>query len=413
MKQNKTLLVLSVLAALCAASCTDEDSALGTNLADPTTRYNGRHTTLYADKAYSQRDDSLVTSNATYNVAGYFADDVFGKVNASIYTQIALPSDANGINLSAATIDSATLYLVKDALFPCDSDRTYTLHFEIMPLAEALQSDSTYYGYSTLPVREGEKYFDGTVTIGVNDTVVAFPLGGGIGDLLRQEATTSDFLANTKGLRIRVLEDYSDTCIVAFNFSATRTRLTAWYHVEGDTNEIAYHFVVGTGAKRFMHFDHDYTTADAGADSIGGSQRLYLEPFGGYNVMISFDSALRVFHTAHPRAAIHYAELLLPLADEAPDIHPDSLLAFTLAADGSSTLMPDQRYNMGGDGAYNADSNHYRLRVSLLVQSLLRQEADYGTRLMLYYSRRHPVARTVVNGTGTDNPVRIRLTYTE
>lgn len=416
MTRNKILTALTALAMLCAVGCTDEESDLGVNLADPNTIYHGQHETLYANDAYSMRDDSLVTSNANYCVVGKYSDATFGKVSATIYTQIALPSDANGINLAAdAVIDSVKLFLVKDALFP-DTAGTYNLHFEIMPLDEELLSDTTYYGFDTLKVCEGVKYFDDIVTIGATDTVITFPLGGGIGDMLHRssrDVSAAQFLSNVKGLRIRVLDAGSDDAIVAFSFAATKTRLTAWYHVPGDTNEIQYHFVVGTGAKRFMHFKHDYSAAVFGnVDSIPGNNRLYLEPFGGYNVVLNFDDALRTFHAAHPRAVVHYAELLLPLADEAPAIHPDSLMAFSLA-DGTSTLLPDLRYNMGGDGAYNADSNYYRLRVSLYLQQLLRQGSDQGTELMLYYSRRHPAARTVVNGTATTKPVSIRLTFTE
>ena len=305
--------------------------------------------------------------------------------------------------------------MVKDVLFP-DTGRTYTMHFEIMPLDEAMEADSTYYGFNTLAVRAGMKYFDNTVTIGPTDTVVRFTLGGDIATVLAQNASASDFVASAKGLRIRVIDDDSDTGIVAFNFAATKTRLTAYFHHDGDTTESQYIFVVGNGAKHFMHFDHDYTgTIFDNTDSIGGSQRLYLEPFGGYKLHISFDSALRAFHTSHPTAAIHYAEMLLPVADEAPAVKPDSVLAFGYQSDGTMTQISDQRYYMGGDGAYQSGNNRFRLRVSMHLQHLLYQNggSDYGTCLMLYYSRKHPAARTIINGTSTANPVRIVLTYTE
>lgn len=408
----RRLLTLTTLTLALLASCTPEDSDLGVNLTDNNTRYRGITDTLYTTCAYSLHDDSIVSSGSNYNIVGWYEDAIYGKVSASIYTQIALPSDANSVDLSNATIDSVDLCLVKDALFP-DSAGSYLWHFEVMPLAEAVESDTTYYGNSILPVREGVKYFDDTVRIAVTDTVVTFRLGGSIGDLLKQNASRTDFIANTKGLRIRIIEGDS-MGIVAFNFAATKTRLTAYYHVNGDTNTLQYNFVVGSGAKRFMHFDHDYSTSSFGvADSIGGTNRLYLEPFGGYNVHINFDSAVRAFHAAHPTAVIHYAELLLPLADEAPTVHPDSLLAFSIGADGSTTLTSDLRYRMGGDGSYLRDRNCYRLRVSLLLQELLRNDADHGIKLMLYYSRRHPAARTVITGTGTANPPRIAFTYTE
>ena len=248
--------------------------------------------------------------------------------------------------------------------------------------------------------------------------MIRFALGGDIASVLAQDASASDFMASAKGMRIRVLPDDSDTGLVAFNFAATKTRLTAYFHHDGDTTESQYTFIIGTGAKRFMHYEHDYTgTIFHNVDSIGGSQKLYLEPFGGYNVYISFDSMLKAFHTAHPRAEIHYAELMLPLADDASSIHPDSVMAYKVDSDGKLTQVFDQRYYQGGDGGcYQKDGKYYyRLRLSMHLQRLMYETGgtDYGTRLMLYYSRRHPGARTILHGTASDNRPRIVLTYTE
>ena len=412
---KRTLTALVALFTLLIAGCSPEESDLGMNLMDPSTIYNGKTDTLYANAAYSIHDDSILTTGGTYNIVGWYSDPTFGKVSASIYTQIALQSDDQAVSLAGAVIDSAVLCLVKDAVFP-NSDQARSLHFEIMPLAEDIEADSTYYGFHTLAVREGMKYFDETLTITPTDTLIRFRLGGDIASVLAQQASAADFLASVKGLRIRVIENDSDTGIVSFNFSATKTRLTAYYHYEGDTIEAQYTFVVGSGAKRFMHFEHDYTGSTVnGADSIDGSQRLYLEPYGGYNIQISFDSMLRAFHSAHPMAEIHYAELLLPLAAEAPAIHPDSLIAYSVGSDGKLTQVADQRYFQGGDGGYQNRGNYYRLRLSLHLQHLMYANGgkDYGTRLMLYFSRRTPGARTILNGYSTANPVKIALTYTE
>ncbi len=411
---KRTLTALVALLTLLIAGCNPEESDLGVNLVDPSTIYNGKTDTLYADLAYSLRDDSIASTGGVYNIVGWYADPTFGKMTASIYTQITLQSDDQGLSLGGATIDSAVLCLVKDAVFP-GGDQSRNIHFEIMPLAEELVTDTTYYGFNTLAVREGVKYFDNTVTISPTDTVIRFPLNG-IESLLAQNATSEEFLASAKGLRIRVIADDSDTGIVAFNFAATQTRLTAYYHYNDDTVQSQYVFVVGSGAKRFMHYEHDYAgSLVAGADSIGGSEKLYLEPYGGYNVVVRFDSMLRAFHAAHPMAEIHYAELLLPLADDAPSIQPDSLVAYGYASDGTVTQVSDQRYYQGGDGGYQSSTNSYRLRVTLHLQHLLHANGgtDYGTRLMLYYSRRTPGARTILNGTSAANPAKIVITYTE
>ena len=79
-------------------------------------------------------------------------DVTFGKVSSWLYTQIALPPNTNDIAFDHSLVmDSVVLTLAKTQLFP-DSSRTYNFHFEVVQLAEALKSDTSFYATSTLPV---------------------------------------------------------------------------------------------------------------------------------------------------------------------------------------------------------------------------------------------------------------------
>ncbi len=402
---------------LLPCSCVDEESTLGVNLVDGNTLYNGHTATFYANRALSVRDDSLMTTGYNnynaYGIIGNYHDATFGSVSATLYTQIALPDNSSSINLETNIIDSVVLSLVKDQVYP-DTTTTYTFHFEVMQLAEALVSDSDlYYSNHVLPVNNQALYFDDNITVSPSDTIVYLKLDNSIQQILNQTATAEEFIESTKGLRIRIT-DAGDEGMFSINFLASNTCLTVYHHYPGDTTSDVYTFLLGNGATRFTHFEHNYTgSITGGADSLDGSTSLYLEPLAGYSVFLSFDSMLRDFVTDHPTATIHQAELLLPLSPAADAIRPNQLLA--RKATGNQPYIDDliDLYTLAGfDGKYDESRGCYRLRITQHVQGLLRQGHDDGM-LVVINARQSTAARTVVNGPSTSNPVRIEIVYSE
>lgn len=410
MKHSPTRLPIALLTLLCllTTACVDEETDLGANLAGDGARYEGVDTTLYADAAYSFRDTALQTGGYYYNIIGNYSDATFGKVSAELYTQLSLPSRTSTIDFESVEIDSVVLTLVKNALYP-DTNGTYSFHFEVRQLAEAVSSsDSIYTMSSTLPVGSEAPYFDQAVTVSATDTVVRLKLSNDIVEALRYTGDNDGFVAHAKGLRIRIVGESSDPGMLTIDFSATKTRLTAYYRYGERPDTSDYQFSL---SHRFMHYEHDYTTAVVGDDSVPGANALYLEPLGGYSVRVSFDQALSVFRAAHPRAVIHHAELLLPLATGDYGTPPERVVAYKAVTSGTEPYIAD--YLLAGvDGYYHSDANQYRLRVTQHVQGLLRDGIDRGTTLVIN-SRRSTATRTVLCGTTTGNRVKIALTYSE
>lgn len=415
MKKHLTLLpILPVLTLLCLLpmGCTDEESALGINLVDENTLYDGMTATLTADRALSVRDDSLATSNYSYGIIGNYTDPLFGHVSSMLYTQIALAENTSSINLTNNIIDSVVLTLVKDNIYP-DTANTYTFHFEVMQLAEPLLSDTTYYSTDMIPVTPGAIYFDNDITVAPADTIIRLKLDNSIQTILNQAGSAEEFANTTKGLRIR-LTNAGDEGMLGINFMANNTCLTVYHHY--DTLHATYTFLMGTSTAHFTHFEHDYTgSLTGGADSLDGSNTLYLQPLAGYNILVSFDNAIRAFATSHPTAIIHHAELLMPVATGVSSLRPDRILALKKRANGNDTYINDliDPYIMGGfDGKYDEARGCYRLRVTQHVQGMLREGYDPGT-LMVLNSRRSNAAYTVINGPAATDPIRIEITYSE
>ena len=397
---------------LLLGACSEKETELGLNLVDPATIYNGKTATLTIDTAFSLRDDSLRTSGYSFCIIGNRSNTLFGKVSSDLYTQIGIAAGMNSIDLNEVDIDSVVLSLVIDELFP-DTGATYSFHFEVMQLAEMVDT-VIYYSTDVLPVNTDRVFFNQTVTVGALDTVVNLKLDPGIKDILNQSGTGEEFSAQAKGLRIRIVDD-ADEGMLTLNLAALQTCLTAHYHYGTDTTAMSYKFLVGTGVQHFTHFSHDYSGSEISTVTHDGAQRLYLEPLGGYNARLSIDRQIKAFHEAHPLAVIHHAELLMPVVatDNGAPL-PDQVIVLR-CTDSTEVAIPDQydSYTYHGyDGTYDAGRNLYRARVTEHIQRLLREGYDPGMLLTLN-SRRSSARQAVIAGSNAANPVRIEIVYSE
>lgn len=417
---------LAVLFSVCFVACQDDETEIGYGLQDRSTYYNGTRDTIYFT-ASTFFEDSLQTSGApspySAGILGNYSDATFGSMSADFYTQLC-PVGEGGVNLDPTTthIDSVVLGMMVHSWYPntADSSRTYNLHFEVMQLAEMLQTDSNYYASNTIPVGS-ECYFNGTKQYSERDTMIHLKLGENINPLFMVSLSSEEFIANAKGLRIRLLGD-SDPCAPVINLAAVSTKLCVYYTYNGLHDSVD--FLCGTGTNHFSHIEHNYSGTVFNAfvanpkDSIPGTQYLYLDPLGGTKIKFNLNEFIAAFKLAHPYAIIHHAELLLPKADIADDLPPERILAYKTSLAGFEAPIPDLLneyygdYSGGFDGRFHADKNYYRLRITRHLQQLLRTGFDLGTTLYID-ARRSSANRTVINGSEKENPIRIEFVYSE
>lgn len=427
MSKFVTSILLATAGLFMFLSCTEKESDLGIDLQDPSTIYNGIRDTAYGT-AFTVYDDSLLTSNLSQGLVGCYSDDVFGSAEAILFTQV---NTANGEGVEFdqyCRIDSVVLSIAISELYTSGSSKGLKdLHFEIYRLDGEIMKDSVYYAFDQVAVG-GECYFDGVVRMLEGDTMVAnIKLNDNIISLFNNKVyANGDEFANTlKGLRIRLLND-GNPVMASVNLAAAATRMSVYYAYTGGEDIInrTYDFIIGNTAPHFMQFKRNYTGVLSSfntnhSDSLDGSSYLYLSPMGGTNINFNIDAFVRQFHQDHPFAVIHYAELILPVADLAPDQKPDLIAALKCYSDGSAVNIPDMydayTYN-GYDGKYNAETNCYRLRITQHMQKLLGSGMDLGTLLVLN-GRRSSVAHTIINGCSaaatSDNPIRIEFVYSE
>jgi len=419
MSLKKLILPLGLLLLLMPCACTEDETDLGMSLQDPFTLYQGTRDTIPLT-AYTILDDSLSTVGYAAAVIGDYSDADFGDMKATLYSQIAAPSE--GINISdAVIIDSVVMTLVIDTVYPVMPDSTpRTFHVIVNQLAETFKPDSSFTSTKMIP-ESNVCFFDDEVTYYFDS--VRLRLNENIYPVLRQSCTYDDFFDFSKGIAIK-LADNSQTAVTV-DLSASNTNLTLYYHTDAIDSTLQFVFTINGGAGHSMYYEHDYsgtplaTFATNRKDSISGTEKLYLEPLGGTRVRLNFQNFLDQFRKDHPTAVVHYAELILPVNASVTDTSmPVRILALKNYADSNSTYVTDANvltntYTYGGfDGYYDREKNQYRLRVTRHLQELLRSGKDYGTELIID-ARRSSAFRTIINGTDCANPVRIDFVYSE
>ena len=397
---------------------------MGSSLVDPATLYNGTRDTVYLN-GYTVYDDSLLTSDYSEALIGSFNDATLGKTSAFLYTQIALPDD-NGLNVSSqVSFDSVDITLVLNNVFSSSSATTHNAHFRIYQLQEAF-IDGNYYGNDSITWNTQVCFLDLDTTISSDVRTIRFKLDSAqIVPFLSSNVSTSDFLANMKGIRVSLNEFESNDVMLSINMNAVDTKLTL--HCSKDSTDIALNFILGhksgLATRHFVQFRHNYAGTPISRfdnlsqrdDTIGISTAAYLKPMGGTRVVYKLDTAwYNDFRRQHPYAVVNYAELLLPVVSGDTNTLPKRLLAYK-GASGDAALVSDaidaNRYS-GFDGYFNNDTKYYRMRVVRHLQQLLTEGVDNGTTISIDARRSNPKSVTIKGSSTTDRP-RIALVYSE
>ncbi len=411
-------------------ACNPEDTDFGRDLTDPSAWYNGTLCDTLSIEAYTCREDSMTTSNYLNGVIGMLQNSVFGKTEATMFTQAAL-STTGGISFERDVVDSVVLSLAITDYFSTDlkdSNYVYSARMKVVPLADPMYVDSTYYACSDVQCLR-MVYFDSFMRISKKDTVVRMKLNPSIMSIFQNKsyANNEDFQTALRGFKISLEPEGADAdnMMMYFNYAAAATGLTVHFHSDNDTVPLKYSFVFsGTSAAHFNGYRHTYTSAPLSAfeanvnDSVAGTQKLYLQPLGGTFVKMRFPT-LKQWSEQHPNAVIHHAQLILPVdaSSDAIGENAQRVLCYKYVENGKVSLIPDMMDALlsgGFDGGYNSDKRQYRMRISRQIQQVVSGAPDYG--LALYIdARRTSAKQTILCGTdkALPNHVKLEIIYSE
>lgn len=431
-KTFNLFLFLFVALPLAFSACTDDETDLGISLTDPLTQFDGQIDTFYADRAWSRKEDSMLTVNFTRGVIGNLNDPIFGKTTSVFYTQVALPSSSFYLT---GTIEKVTLTFAKEQLFP-DSAHTYSFRFQVHRLAEVFPADTLIYNNRELAV-DNTVYLDSTLTVGPTDTLVTLTLKPSFHSIIPASATAEEFLAQVRGLRVRITSD-SENGMLGINLSSPQTCMKIYYHDSETGLASTYTMLMGAGAEHYTLFTHDYSgTPFAATDSLGGENLLYIGPLSGPYAELDFGTQLRAFASAHPLATIHYAELHLPVAATAPAQRPcllqvrrnlngtyvpaRDMMPVSSSLESLLSLNPNEviisglveKYLLKAyDGYYsNTDGGRYRMRLPQQLQQMLR--TGNGQLRLVIDARYFDSRATVLNGINQTDKPKLVFVYSE
>ncbi len=434
-KKTFTKIAALLFGFLSMMACTDDNSDLGISLTNPDAQYKGALYDSTTVIASTFREDSMNTANYANGVLGISNDDVFGKTEAAIFTQVSL-STTGGISFETA-VDSVVLSLTCTGHYTKvkTAAKSMTAHFEVQPLAQSMNIDSSYTSSSELaclPV----KFFDSDVKFSFSDTVINLKLKNGthknsIHRFFDRKTyrNNEEFLDVLKGLRIKMTPKgiYTDNLLLYVNFAASNTGLTVYYHDRLDS-VLSYNFILNERSTAAAAHSNFYRHTYAGtplsafennaADSISGQEKLYLQPLGGTFVKLRFPD-LSAWSKQHPHAVIHQAKLILPVADDASNDAPaNRLLCYRYHENDSVTLVPDLIdgvLSSAFNGYYDKSSKQYVMRISRQIQQVVSGiTKDCG--LAIYIDARRTAANPVVlNGTSKTlaNHVKLEIIYSE
>lgn len=413
---------------LVATACNKQDSGLGKDIIDPNALLNGTTTDTFELITYSIVEDSTETKNASNVLLGSYVDPKFGKVEASVYTELRLP----GLNpdfgdASLIVIDSFVLALEYVGYYGDLSAQT----FEVYELTDSLQNAATvkYYQFSTLNTGSTNWVAAGQGTITpdpINDAVVA---GAEVDPQLRIQLDTNrawDFIneSNTnpatfatnaafqdyfKGLKIAVNnpnQNAGQGAILYLDINNNpASKMTIYFTVAGVKK--TYDFTINSNCADFTHIDHEQANTPVAAllaDSTIGQKAFYAQA----NKVRAMVKIPGLDHLPD-NIVIHRADLSLPVQFQTGYRYkPGSRI--TAASKLSAT---DVFYtSLGIAGLYSDTKKQYDLDIRAYLQSLVNGKLENTGIVVSPLFFRNSAERIVFNGVETNNKKKPKLVVT-
>lgn len=388
--------------------------------------------------AYAQKEDKLASNNTSLSLLGYVSDPIFGKSQASLYSQFRL--SVNNLDFgTGAEIDSLVLSLSYDGFF---GDTLKPFIIKVYELNEALETSKTYYntstvGYNATNLTETPLFYcypkpnSSTKDSLQSKPVVRIPLQKDFGrtkfiaksgrlELANNEA----FLNYFKGLYICAENVNGIGSMIYVNMPDANSCLTLYYHND-EKKGLKHNFIIKDSSAYFYSVDH-FNYADVhpslkkqiiDLDYSETDKLLYLQASAGVKTLISFPFIKESFKDK--KVAIHKAELVITRSDDDYSIfHQPTTLDMYYKEDTSTTTayyLPD--FLMGTDffgGGYNTHKKEYRFRITQYIQNIIMGKSENYPLHLVVKGAAIRANRLVFYGTNPNdikNRLRLEITY--
>ena len=403
----RTAVVLSAIFFIGAlvTQCKKDKSQLGLNVhpqSDQIELFTVDTVSLYT---YTVTSDSIVTDElSSASLLGSYIDPYFGKVKASLYTQIRLEGSVDftpdGGTLGDLAIDSVVLYLAIKSGYGNLQPQT----FEVYQMAESIFIDSTYYSNRTIatettnlvetgqgtitPNPNAPGYVNGLITsesilripLSVNDFALPIINQSGTG-VLNANDGDGYFVDWFKGIYIttNTPQGINEGAILYTDPLSTNSKVTIYYRdnsgLPADYDTIQFDLNINSSSARFVNFEQDYSGTMVESqlmDSTEGQDVFFLQTMGGVRSRIALPFIENLLDSSN--MIINKAELIMPVQYYPSDAYVPSEELFLVRTleDGGISFIPDYTDDRGGN--YIASSSSYTFNITRYLNQLIAGE---------------------------------------
>lgn len=421
-------LVSALFLIFSSTGCKKENSQIGLEVQPNGDRVYIDYDSLTIFRAYTDLDDSVSTSNLSYNLLGSYKDPIFGKTKSEIITQFNLPS--NNVDFSAqvggAPLVANSLKLYLDFI-DFYGKGTEPITITIYKINDALNDSITYYSNYILtesieevgsflfsPEFSNNEFSDTVIEIELDINLANELLLADTSNYVDNEAFTNFF----KGLYISVGDVDNGGLITCSMYSSlSETKMTMTYN---DT--LTFNYLINTTTTRFNLFDHfNYEDAVfAGLiDNIPDSL-LFVQSAGGTHARITL---YNYEHWQDSSIAVLRAEIIMPVSEsyfeDTANFPVISRLLFTIDQGNDTYAFPYDYLVDGSEGKhyfngyFDEEAMVYRFNITRYFQSLISGENANNTIKLFPQSTKILGNKVVLENGFNNNFMKLSLIYTK
>jgi hypothetical protein len=378
------LSVIFFVTVLIFTSCKKQKTSVGKTGLDQSQILNSFLVDTFSLKTYTEEEDSIVTANPLYNLIGCYNDPVFGKVNASFYTQFRLAGSNPNFGTDIV-IDSFIMAFEYAAVYGSLESQT----FLVQRLAEDINVDSTYYNFSSKnvlaanlvqPGKEVIKPNPYGITVVGNDTVtpqLRIKIDTNLARQFINDASSSNFASNEsflayfKGVKISVIDTASKPsgkgAVFYLNSRAVNSKLTIYY-TQGGLQK-TFDFLINSATADFNHVNIVNNNTIQNVITTQNGQNAYYAQAGKSRARIEFPSLTNL----PANTLIQKAELVLPISyfTTSPYFPSFAVSVATRLTEPNGALL-----SLGIEPQYDASRKAYVLDLRDYAQRVVNKQIE-------------------------------------
>lgn len=438
----KLFLIVLVVLVTGFESCKKETAVIGLDVQPPNDLIGAEFqdtTTLITRTVLAdslRTDETLILTGDA--IIGSYWDPVFGKANASLYTQLNLST----LNPAFGTpiVDSVVLSIAYNSAYYGETQRVKQ-RVSVYEVNEEIKSADTYYSNDTVTTFTTDLANNYEFMPRPADSVyvlnkkvkphMRIPLDTAWAHTLITTqgifGTKATFQEYMKGFHIKtqtsVPNNGDGNMMYVKCGDETQSKVTVYYH-NATADSLSYDFPLGSVA-RFSHFEHDYSTsfihpdlaAQLGSSPPAQNSTVFVQSMAGVKTKIEMPYLMNWLNQG--KISINKAELVIKADDSSAYMldtfaAPAKLIVFGINDDGTNYVLPDA--NEGDSylgGGYNATTREYRFNIARYVQQVLAGKKNNNGLYLLAANGAINANRVVLGGGTGPNAMKLNISYTK